>query len=140
MDEIFVKAAPSPIHGVGIFAVSPIPVGGTVQLWSNEELRFIPKPVTGVLLDMVWTYGIETDDGFWCPKDFNRAEIGWYINHSDAPNMTYVDQNTLRAVRSIAPGEELTVSYVEIEGDFHTPTDQHAKPWTGGDAPGSGSL
>ncbi len=28
MQDIYVKAAPSPIHGVGVFAVSPIPAAG----------------------------------------------------------------------------------------------------------------
>ncbi len=124
MTEYFVRAAPSKIHGVGIFAVSAIPAGGQIQLWSDEELRFVRKPVHGLLAEMVWTYGIETEDGFWCPKDFNRAEIGWYINHADQPNMTYVDKITLRALRAIAPGEELTVNYVEIEGPFHVPPGQ----------------
>ena len=119
MQEIFVKAGPSPLHGVGIFAVSSIPLGGTVKLWSDEELRLIKKPVDGLLEKMVLTYGVETEEGYWCPKDFNRAEIGWYINHSDTPNMTYADQITLRALRHIESGEELTVNYVELEGPLH---------------------
>jgi hypothetical protein len=126
MTEYFVKAAPSTIHGVGVFAVSAIPEGGTVQLWSEEELRFVPKPLEGVLGQMVWMFGVETDGGFWCPKDFNRAEIGWYINHSDDPNMTYANQITLRARRAIAPGEELTVNYVEIEGPYHEEPAEYA--------------
>lgn len=119
MDQIFVRAAPSSIHGVGVFAVSPIPKDRTVQLWSDEEMQFIRKPVSGLLRDMILTYGVETEEGYWCPKDFNRAEIGWYINHSDQPNMTYADQITLRALRDIASGEELTVNYAELEGPFH---------------------
>ncbi len=119
MHEIYVKAAPSPIHGVGVFAVSEIPEGATLQLWSEEELRLVRKPVDGLLRSMVLTYGIETEEGYWCPKDFNRAEIGWYINHSDTPNMTYSGTITLRALRRIAPGEELTVNYVELEGPYH---------------------
>jgi hypothetical protein len=129
MQDIFVRAAPSGIHGVGIFAVSVIPEGATVQLWSDEELQFIPKPLQpGPLRTMVLTYGVETADGFWCPQDFNRAEIGWYINHSDQPNMTYADRITLRALRRIEPCEELTINYVEIEGEFHEPPEQHLAP------------
>ena len=119
MQDIYVKAAPSPIHGVGVFAVSAIPEGATVQLWSDAEMRLIRKPVDGLLKSMVLTYGVETAEGYLCPRDFNRAEIGRYINHSDTPNMTYADQITLRALRPIAPGEELTVNYVELEGPFH---------------------
>ena len=129
MPEVFVRAAPSGIHGVGIFAVSDIPQGQTVQLWSDEEMRFIPKPLApGPLRTMVLTYGVQTADGFWCPKDFNRAEIGWYINHSDTPNMTYASAITLRAMRDIAAGEELTINYVEIEGEFHESPDRHLAP------------
>lgn len=126
-DEIFVRAAPSGIHGVGVFAVSEIPQGRTVQLWSDEELRLIPKDCTGLLRKMVLTYGVETADGFLCPKDFNRVEIGWYINHSDDPNMTYADDITLRALRGVAPGEELTINYEEIEGEFHEPPEKYSK-------------
>jgi SET domain-containing protein len=126
MDDIFVRLAPSGIHGVGVFAVTAIPPGGTVQLWSNEELRFVRKPVEGVLRDMVLAYGVEAAEGFWCPQDFNRAEIGWYINHADAPNMTYADDITLKALRRIEPGEELTVNYLELEGEFHDTVDAGA--------------
>jgi len=119
MKEIYVKAGPSPIHGVGVFAVTPIAKGRTVKLWSREKLRFVKKPLRGALGKMALMFGVETERGFWCPKDFNRAEIGWYINHSDRPNMTYVNDITLRAMRAIKAGEELTVNYIELEGPYH---------------------
>jgi len=92
-----------------------------VQLWSDEELQFIPSPVDGFLAQMVRTYGIECAGGYWSPKDFNRAEIGWYINHSPDPNMTYADDITLCAVRQIRAGDELTVNYEEVSGKFRDP-------------------
>jgi hypothetical protein len=121
MHDVLVRAAPSAIHGVGVFAVTPIALNARVQLWSEEELRFIAKPVDGYLAEMVRTYGVEVNDGYWCPKDFNRCEIGWYINHSADPNMTYADDVTLVAVRKIGRGEELTVNYAEINGQFRDP-------------------
>ena len=121
LPEVLVRAAPSAIHGVGVFAVTPVPRGARVQLWSDEELQFIPSPIDGYLGEMVRSYGIECGGGFWCPKDFNRAEIGWYINHSGDPNMAYVDDITLLALRHIGAGEELTVNYEQINGKFRDP-------------------
>jgi hypothetical protein len=104
---------------VGIFAVVRIPKDARVQLWSDQELRFIRKPVRGTLRLMAERYGIELPEGYWCPLDFNSAEIGWYINHSDEPNMVHADFITLKALRTIKAGEELTIDYDRLP-TYHT--------------------
>ena len=40
--------------------------------------------------------------------------------------MTYADDITLAALRRIEPGEELTVNYRELEGEFHDTVDAGA--------------
>jgi SET domain-containing protein len=47
--------------------------------------------------------------------------IGWYINHSDAPNLEErLEETTWRyyATRAIAKGEEVTMDYRTLDADY----------------------
>jgi len=41
--------------------------------------------------------------------------IGWYLNHSDKPNVCAL---TWRSIRSIRPNQELTISYLDLGEDL----------------------
>jgi hypothetical protein len=49
-------------------------------------------------------------DGYHCPRDWHRMSIGWYLNHSDRPNVA-MNGMRARATRAIPAGTELTVDY-----------------------------
>ncbi|MCK6450326.1 MAG: SET domain-containing protein [Alphaproteobacteria bacterium] len=109
---------PSTIEGVGCFTLAPIRAGQIVKnLWDDEDVRFVgAAEVPPELVPLHKRYCIESADGYWCPLDFRRMSVGWYLNHSDAPNLASRDGgNNYLALRDIAAGEELTIDYRKLD-------------------------
>jgi len=78
----------SPVDGLGLFAVTHIPI--------HYELGISHVKDSG------WSDG------------YIRTPLGGFYNHSNDPNIeAYVDGKfiRIRAIKSIAPGEELTGTY-----------------------------
>ena len=51
-------------------------------------------------------------DGYLiAPADFNQITMGWYLNHSDHPNVVVRDDLQFSTRTPIAAGEELTADY-----------------------------
>ena len=106
---------PSRTHGIGVFTLRPIAKGARIQLFRKDDWRFVARP-QGWEKKMCEHFGIEDDDGgYHCPRFWNRMSIGWYINHSDRPNVEN-RRIVFRAARRIRAGEELTVDYDLLEG------------------------
>src|SRR6266436_1564650 len=112
---------PSPIAGIGVFALHDIPKGAVI-LHTKFKIRLLKtKEVPAELL----SYCVHlNDEECLGPEQFDRMEIGWYINHSDTPNIArnrtaeYSDQeiNSFKArpftaIRDIKAGDEITVDY-----------------------------
>lgn len=97
-------------HGIGVFAAHDIEKGTYLRLFNEENIetavlrrkKDIPKlfqeycPDRGVML--------------LCPRDFGHMEIGWYMNHSKAPNAYHKNYNYY-TLRDIKEGEEITIDY-----------------------------
>lgn len=46
------------------------------------------------------------------PKSFMRMFVGWYLNHSDKPNIVSFDEgDTWLAIKDIKKGDELKIDY-----------------------------
>jgi SET domain-containing protein len=56
-------------------------------------------------------FGMVSGDKLGVPRTFNMLSVGWYVNHSDEPNLVAGDDGRFRALRRIATGEELTADY-----------------------------
>lgn len=109
---------PSTIEGIGCFSLSAIRAGQIVKnLWDDQDVRFVSAAtVPPELVPLHKRYCIESVDGFWCPLDFRRMSVGWYLNHSDTPNLDSGDGgNNYFALRDIAAGEELTIDYRKLD-------------------------
>lgn len=106
----------SAIHGVGVHTTEPIGKGEHLRLWAPEDWRFLTfaqaeqDPDVRAMREI---YCVLDGTGYHCPLDFHRMSIGWYMNHSDLPNVRYVDQVDYEyfAVRDIAAGEEILCDY-----------------------------
>lgn len=119
LSKVFCRLAPSPIHGVGVFAIVPIPKG-TNPMQECREVEFeyisvskintdaISEPVKKLIRDMC-----PENDGVYEVPEFTLNEIGlsYYLNHSKTPNMNEDGDGNFVATRDIEPGEELTVDY-----------------------------
>lgn len=55
-------------------------------------------------------------DGYWCPSDFRRMSLGWYLNHSETPTLIANGEEYI-AARDILPGEELTIDYGMLDAE-----------------------
>lgn len=97
--------APSPIHGLGLFTASPVPVGSVVVLWegwvlSREAAWAISKDTQ-----------VQVSDDLWMGQRTGEDSLSEYVNHSCTPNLGLLGTRTVLAARDIAGGEELTLDY-----------------------------
>ena len=105
---------PSPLHGIGVFTTSPIKAGAHVRLWQEEDWRFVSFAEAerdAAVSEFRDRYCVLGDGGYYCPLDFHRMSIGWYMNHADEPNVRWRDNYEYYAVRDIAAGEEILCDY-----------------------------
>ena len=107
---------PSAIHGIGVHTTTFIADGAHVRLWQPDDWRFLTfaeaerDPEVWAMRDI---YCVTDGTGYHCPLDFHRMSIGWYMNHSDAPNVTSSKELNFEyfAAREIAEGEEIVCDY-----------------------------
>jgi len=115
-DNSYTRLKPSPIHGVGVFAIRDIPKETNVfgnddngMVWIDKDaLNNIDPELTRLYAD----FCVVKDNKYGCPKNFNMLTTGWYLNNSkDNPNVRCTESYDFIALRDIKKGEELTVDY-----------------------------
>jgi SET domain-containing protein len=117
----FVYLGPSKVHGVGCFADIAIARNELVKIWDGEDSRWISekRAHASPQATLIKRFGIRVRGGYWTPVDFLRISTGWYMNHSEKPNLGSDDGDvTYYALRNIKPGEELTIDYRRMD-DHH---------------------
>lgn len=115
------KAAvqPSPIHGRGLFAISPFEPGEIVcikggYVFRRDTLEEI-APVLGPAEIQI------ADDLFIGPRRADEREGAMiFSNHSCEPNIAVQGQIVFVALRRIEPGEELTHDWATTDDDDYT--------------------
>lgn len=119
---VLTKISPSPIDGVGVFAIRDIQIGQRLYLDS------LPRPyrISKGSLDKLFPEVREILVGRF-PRVFVDSVVAYpdgcyqaYINHSEKPNY---DPRTDTVIREIKTGEEITENYRDILGW------QEAFPW-----------
>lgn len=114
-DGVYARIGLSRVHGVGVRAIRDIPAGtlvfrgesGRVAWVSRAAVRRLPKALRALYED----FGIVSGDRLGVPPSLNRLSVGWYVNHSDRPNVEAGDDGRFRALRRIRKGGELTADY-----------------------------
>jgi hypothetical protein len=119
--RVYTRLRPSPIHGVGVFAIMPIQKGTLLFHGDNQEMLWVHKKSVprrdGEIRKLYSDFAVITDDEerYGCPQTFNRLTPSWYLNEADPPKTANVhcDPETyeFRAAKDIKPGDELTVAY-----------------------------
>jgi hypothetical protein len=117
---------PSPLGGVGVFAVHDLEAGVPI---ANKpcEVRIISIEDVPPPLRQYCVYISEKEA--ICPERFDRMEIGWFVNHSATPNIegknvvcdlgSMSKEDILKALkartavtlREIKAGEEILINY-----------------------------
>jgi SET domain-containing protein len=112
---------PSPLHGIGVFAIRDIPkgtqnifskgVGDWIKV-SKEEVEALPQHSK----DLIENHCLFDEDHYFIPDyGFKLVDLVIYLNHSETPNVISLnDGEEFEAIRDIASGEELLVDYGTI--------------------------
>lgn len=123
-DNVYCRIQASPLHGVGVFAVRNIPKGVNPFKGSGDpEIVEVPAALVfenpeiadGVKALVRDFYATENGVIHFSDHGFNTLDISYYLNTSDNPNIAFVPEDfSVRAIRDIKEGEELTVDYAEF--------------------------
>jgi len=117
----YVMIKPSPLHGIGVFAIRDIPkgtknifskgVGDWIKV-SKEEVDALPQHSK----DLIENHCLFDEDFYFIPDyGFKLVDLVIYLNHSATPNVISLnDGEEFEAIRDIANGEELLVDYGTI--------------------------
>jgi len=115
-DGVYTRIMPSPIHGVGVFAIRKITVGSYIFHGDNSKMVWIDKAdivdLEPELKRLYDDFCIIEADQYLCPDNFNNLNVGWYLNEcKENPNVGCDANYDFYALRDIEPGEELTLDY-----------------------------
>jgi len=117
----FVALKPSPIEGIGVFAITDIKEGQT-GIFSKDKSEWIA--VTKAEVEtlpahsrfLVENHCLYDDEHYFIPEyGFKMIDLVVYLNHSDDPNVRSINEGEdFVALRDIKAGEELLINYGEI--------------------------
>ena len=122
--ETYVMIRPSPIEGIGVFAVRDIPKGcrnmfskptGNPDEYirlTKEEVALLPHSSVA----LIENYCLYDAAAYYVPAEgFKKMDLVNFINHSDFPNIISINEGEyFEAIKDIKAGEELLVDYGEL--------------------------
>ena len=106
------KLAPSLVcDGVGVFAITEIPIG--FVLFQDVDPDSIHIPFDKINDDAIRTHLNSTCNsdtvGIWLSRTYNNINMSYYINHSETPNVFHdLNLDQYITLTNIHPGHELT--------------------------------
>jgi SET domain-containing protein len=120
-NDTYVMLKPSGVHGIGVFAIRPIP-RGCRTIFSKDQGEWIKLPITEVELlpaysrELIETYCLFDEEHYFVPDyGFKLMDLVNYLNHSNNPNIISVnDGEEFEALMDIETGEELMLDYGHI--------------------------
>jgi SET domain-containing protein len=119
--ETYAVLKPSPLHGIGVFAVRDIPKGcknifsketGEWILLGMKEVEQLPEHSK----NFIETYYLYDNDHYFIPAHGCKVmDMANYLNHSNTPNLVSVEDGLyFETTRNITEGEELLIDYGSI--------------------------
>ena len=121
--DVYTRLGVSALHGIGVFAIKPIPAGTNVFLNDLVDLVWIEKAALDKAAlrpedrKLYHDFGISRGPLIGCPVNFHNLTPGWYCNEpADGadPNINVDADLNFWATSDIAEGEELTVRYTDF--------------------------
>lgn len=119
----YVMLRPSPVEGIGVFAVQDIQLGCRDMFtkpapddeWVTVSMKEVEELPAHARL-MVANYCLFDNENYFIPgHGLKRIDLSLFLNHSDAPNIMSVhDGDYFEALRDIQAGEELLIDYGTI--------------------------
>ena len=112
---VYARIGLSRIHGVGVLAIRDIPAGTRLFRGEDERVVWVPRAVVRRLpppvRQLYVDFGMLWGDSLGVPRTLNMLSVGWYLNHSDRPNVEADDDGRFHTLRRVEKGEELTADY-----------------------------
>jgi SET domain-containing protein len=122
-NNTYVMLKPSPIEGIGVFAIQNIPKGCR-EMFTNPDVNdkwiTVSKKEVATLPGhaqfIVGNYCLYDDENYFIPDNgFKKIDVSLFINHSETPNIISInDGDYFETIRDIKNGEELVIDYGEI--------------------------
>lgn len=121
--DTWVMIKPSPIEGIGVFAVQDIPKGcRTMFSRSSEDEKWIPvskkelEKLPAHSKALIENYCLYDEENYFVPDyGFKKMDLVNFLNHSGTPNIISINEGEFfEAIRDIPKGEELVIDYGEI--------------------------
>jgi SET domain-containing protein len=119
-NNTYVMLKPSPIEGIGVFALKDIPIGCRDMFskpdindkWikiSKQEVEKLPTHAQFV----IGNYCLYDSANYFVPDyGFKKIDISLFINHSNTPNIISINEGDyFETIREIKAGEELVIDY-----------------------------
>jgi SET domain-containing protein len=127
VNNSYVMIRPSPVAGVGVFALRDIPKGCRAMFSKpdkNDQWITITKSEVELLpahsRTLIENYCLFDEEKYFVPDyGFKKIDISLFLNHSDTPNIISIEEGAyFESTRFIREGEELFIDYGEIvEGE-----------------------
>lgn len=122
IENVYCRIRPSATHGVGVFAIRPIPKGANPFRTLNQDTQASVFLTRAEVLDnplvdeevkqMVRDFHTGRKGMIEFPSmGLNELNISFFMNTSDNPNIGTDTGESFTALRDITKGEELTVDY-----------------------------
>lgn len=129
LEQTYVRLSPSPLQGVGVFAIRDIPKGVNPFQMANKmnyrsikctksELSHLHPSVKKMIHDFIEPDG----NSYHIPENgLNSLDVSFYLNHGDDNNLAIIengdndDYMSFITLRPIKKGEELLIDYKDYK-------------------------
>lgn len=122
--DTYVMIRPSPVEGIGVFAIRDIPKGCrnmfSEAIAGYDEYIKIPRTEIELLplpsKQLVETYCLYDEENYYVPENgFKKMDLVNFLNHSEEPNIISINEGEFfETIRDINEGEELFVNYGDL--------------------------
>jgi SET domain-containing protein len=112
---------PSPVHGIGVFAIARIEKGER-EIFSRNAQEWLPISIAEMqklpahVQQLIENYCLYDEAHYFIPEEgFKMLDLVVFLNHSDQPNIRSINEGLqFEALRNIDEGEELFIDYGTI--------------------------
>lgn len=103
---------PSAIEGIGVHCTHDIEEGTEVfaERHPTKQMKIAEVPPQFIK----YCVFINNEECI-APERFDRMSVGFYLNHSDTPNIVRIAPSLVIAIRDIKAGEELLLDYNQLD-------------------------
>ncbi|TSC78507.1 MAG: Uncharacterized protein G01um101433_172 [Parcubacteria group bacterium Gr01-1014_33] len=142
--NVYCRLNRSSVEGIGVVAIRDIPKGTNIFTGVKKN-RWKSIPVDAVLRnkkiikevkEMILSfYAVEAGVIYFPDQSLNELDISFYLNHSDTPNVEFVEKSDIFiTARSIKKGEELFADYRTYSDEYMPSADANGiitREWHG---------